>query len=181
MLDSIITSKTRIKLLLKFFLNTNSVAYLRSLATEFDESTNAIRLELNRFEKAGLLTSTSKSNKKLYKANLKHPLFPDIHNILRKFVGIDQIIDGVVEKIGDVKKVYLTGDLAKGIDSPIIELLIVSEKIDMDFLLKLVTKAEGLVDRKIKYKVLNSEDSFEYLQDIEASDLLPIWTGEIVK
>jgi len=41
MLDSLITSKTRIKLLLKFFLNTSTHAYLRGLADEFGESTNA--------------------------------------------------------------------------------------------------------------------------------------------
>ena len=50
MLDSLITSKTRIKLLLKFFLNTSTHAYLRGLADEFGESTNALRLELNHLE-----------------------------------------------------------------------------------------------------------------------------------
>ncbi|HIO73555.1 MAG TPA: ArsR family transcriptional regulator, partial [Flavobacteriales bacterium] len=44
MLDSLITSKTRVKLLLKFFLNPNTSAYLRGLSTEFGESTNAVRL-----------------------------------------------------------------------------------------------------------------------------------------
>ena len=57
MLDSLITSKTRIKLLLKFFLNSSMKAYLRGLAEEFGESTNAIRLELNHLEEAGLLKS----------------------------------------------------------------------------------------------------------------------------
>ena len=50
MLDTLITSKTRIKLLLKFFLNAQTKSYLRSLEGEFGESTNAIRLELNKFE-----------------------------------------------------------------------------------------------------------------------------------
>ena len=55
MLDSIITSKTRIKLLLKFFLNSETKSYLRNLEQEFGESTNGIRVELNRLEGAGLL------------------------------------------------------------------------------------------------------------------------------
>ncbi len=50
MLGTLITSKTRVKLLLKFFLNSNAKAHLRGLETEFGESSNAIRLELNRFE-----------------------------------------------------------------------------------------------------------------------------------
>ena len=60
MLDTLITSKTRIKLLMKFFLNPGIKAYLRGLATEFDESTNSIRLELNRFSEANLLTTKLK-------------------------------------------------------------------------------------------------------------------------
>ena len=54
MLDSLITSKTRVKLL-KFFMNPETRSYLRSLAEEFGESTNAVRVELNRLEKAGIL------------------------------------------------------------------------------------------------------------------------------
>ena len=84
MLDTLITSKTRIKLLLKFFLNSNASSYLRNLEGEFGESTNGIRLELNKFEKAGLLSSRISGNKKLYSANTAHPLFNDIHNILLK-------------------------------------------------------------------------------------------------
>ena len=78
MLDALITSKTRIKLMLKFFLNTGATGYLRGLETEFGDSTNAIRLELNRFEEAGLLEAHTESNRKVFQANKKHPLFPDI-------------------------------------------------------------------------------------------------------
>ena len=88
MLDTLITSKTRIKLMLKFFLNTKEESYLRGLEEEFGESSNSIRLELNKFEKAGLLDSRSKGNKKLFRANTKHPLFPDIHSLLLKHIGL---------------------------------------------------------------------------------------------
>ena len=74
MLADFISSKTRVKLLLKFFLNTNTTSYLRGLAEEFDESTNAVRLELNRLERAGMLISRSSGNKKLYQANKTYPL-----------------------------------------------------------------------------------------------------------
>ena len=59
MLESLITSKTRIKLLLKFFINPSTKAYLRELVKEFDASTNSIRLELNRLEESDLLISQS--------------------------------------------------------------------------------------------------------------------------
>jgi len=38
MLEALITSKTRIKLMPKFFLNSASTGYLRGLASEFGES-----------------------------------------------------------------------------------------------------------------------------------------------
>lgn len=64
MIETLISSKTRVKLLLKFFLNSKATAYLRSLEEEFGESTNAIRLELNRFEDAKMLTSEPDGKKK---------------------------------------------------------------------------------------------------------------------
>ena len=81
MLETLISSKTRIKLLLKFFLNSKTTAYLRSLESEFGDSTNAIRLELNRLEKAGMLSSFMQGNKKMFTANTQHPLFSEVHNL----------------------------------------------------------------------------------------------------
>ena len=134
MLDTLITSKTRIKLLLKFFLNPNASSYLRNLESEFKESTNGIRLELNKFEKAGLLKSHISGNKKLYQANTRHPLFRDIHNILLKYIGFDQIIETVISKLGNVHKVYLVGSYARGIDSEVIDLLLVGDEINREYL-----------------------------------------------
>jgi len=140
MLEALITSKTRLKLLLKFFLNSDTTAYLRSLEPEFGESSNAIRQELNRFEKAGLLATDMVGNKKVYHANTGHPLFPDINNLLMKYVGIDQVIDKVVKKLGKLEMVYLVGELAKGKNSPIIDLWFIGENIDKNYLLELVRK-----------------------------------------
>lgn len=157
MLNTLITSKTRIKLLLKFFLNGNNSSYLRNLETEFGESSNGIRVELNKFEEAGLLNSNTKGNKKLFKANQQHPLFKDIQNILMKYTGLDQIVDHVIHKLGNVVEVYLTGELSKGIESPVIDLLLVGD-INKDYLLKLVERAEQLTKKKIRYVVYSPEE-----------------------
>ena len=60
MLDSLITSKTRLRLLIKFFLNIANKGYLNGLANEFGESTNSVRKELNNLSSAGYLKSTMK-------------------------------------------------------------------------------------------------------------------------
>lgn len=162
MLDTLISSKTRLKLLLKFFLNSKSSAYLRGLECEFGESTNAIRLELNRFESAGLLETHMKGNKKIYQANIKHPIFPDIQNILKKFIGIDQIVDKILSRLGEIEKVYITGDFANGKDSQVIDLMIIANHLDRSYLSDLIEKTERLIHRKIRYINMLSEEFLDY-------------------
>lgn len=177
MIEALISSKTRIKLLLKFFLNSTTTAYLRSLESEFGESTNAIRVELNRLEKAGMLESTMKGNKKVFKANTGHPLFGEIHNIILKHVGLDRIIENVIERLGEVKKVFLVGDFAKGMDSQIVDLLFIGN-IDKAYLVKLIDKAEALVARKIRYIIYDENEFANYLDQKEQEEPLLIWSSE---
>jgi len=157
MIESLITSKTRIKLLLKFFFNSQTKSYLRSLEKEFGESSNAIRIELNRFEEAGMLKSEYVGNRKYFQANTEHPLYNDVNNILKKFIGIDKIIDRITSQIGDLEAAYVTGDFAKGRDSKIIDLVLVGKNLDNNFIGDLVQKAQELIDRKIRYIILTAD------------------------
>lgn len=152
MLAALISSQTRIKLLLKFFLNSDTTAYLRGLESEFGESSNGIRLELNRLEEAGMLISQSEGKKKFFKANTAHPLFYEIQNLVRKHLGLDQIIEQVVIRLGNLEYVYLTGAFARGLDSQVVDVAFVGA-VDQDYLQELVRKAEGLIKRKIRFLV----------------------------
>ena len=178
MITTLITSQTRVKLLKKFFLNSSTKAHLRGLESEFGESSNAIRLELNRFEKAGLLNSIKNGNKKVFQANPNHPLYRDIHNIILKETGIDRVIEKVIHRIGKLFNVYLTGDFARGKDSSVIELILVGAKIDREYLARKVAQAEELVGRKVSYIVLEPEEAEEYLLKYKPADLLPLWKTE---
>jgi len=172
MLGILITSKTRVKLLMKFFLNSNSSSYLRSLENEFGESSNAIRVELNRFEQANLLSSSTRGNRKYFRANKDHPLFHDIHNLLLKHIGIDQVIEKVVHKLGDVQAVYLVGDFAKGSDSSIIDLLFVGKDIDKEYLARLTDKCEKLIQHKIRYLVFDNKTIKDFLKEYSPEEIL---------
>ncbi len=123
---------------------------MRGMAEEFGESTNAIRVELNRFEEAGMVVSESQGNKKMYKANIVHPFYKDLRGIIMKYVGIDQIIETVIARLGEVEKLYLTGDYAKGKDSGVIDLVLVG-KVNNNYLVTLVEKAEKLIKRRIRF------------------------------
>lgn len=167
MLETLITSKTRIKLLLKFFSNQSNTAYLRSLADEFGESTNAVRVELNRLSDAGLLESENAGNTILYKANIKHPIYGDIRSLVSKYLGFDQIIESVLGRLGNLELAVVVGDYAKGNDSGVIDLRLIGQ-IDLQYLSQLIPKAEALIKRKIRYSIQPSDSSglgYDFEQD----------------
>jgi hypothetical protein len=172
MIETLISSKTRIKLLLKFFLNSSNSAYLRKLEEEFQESTNSIRIELNRLEKAKMLVSKVIGNKKLYQANTTHPLFFDVKNIVLKHTGIDKIITNVIDNLGDVQSIYLVGTMANGIDSEEIQLVFIGD-INEVYLQNIITKSEKMINKKISYIVQNTDS----LIFIENTDCMLLWQG----
>ena len=156
MLDSLITSKTRLRLLIKFFLNIANKGYLNGLANEFGESTNSVRKELNNLTSAGYLEKYNENNKVVYKANASHPLFKIIQKVVKKHLGIEEIIETVLKRIGEVKKIMILGDYAEGIDSGHIEILIVGDKIREDYLKEITPKIEKKINRKVSFFVSNS-------------------------
>jgi predicted nucleotidyltransferase len=176
MLEALITSKTRIRLLVKFFLNPTMKAYLRQLADEFGESTNSVRVELNRLTEAGILESEANGNVIQYKAKQSHPLFPEIRSIVSKMTGLDSIIEWVIQRLGDLDFAYLIGDYAKGRDSGVIDVILVG-KVDKTYLTELIEKAEDLVQRKIRYLVMNQVELDKYKQ-INEEPILLLWSKQ---
>jgi hypothetical protein len=154
LLGPLITSKTRLKLLLRFFVNHDLEGYLQGLAKELDENSNSVRVELNRLEGAGLLNSSVKGRRKMYHVNSDHPLTTDISNIIRKVTGIDALVDRVVARMGkSLQQVWICGRLAKGIDSSTLEVLLVGKGMDMDYVAELISKVESTINKSIEYSI----------------------------
>ena len=124
MLDTLIQSKRGLKLLRHFFLDPDSIPYLRGLVQKFGEHTNAVPFELNRFEEAELIYSHKESNKKMYQVNMNFRMFNELQKNAFKHLGQDQIIEQVIEKLGEVEAVYLTGNLARRLDTNVVDVTI---------------------------------------------------------
>ena len=151
MLDSLITSKTRIKLLVKFFISSANSGHLRGLATEFKESTNAIRKELNHLSEAGYLDKKEVSNKIDYKANTLHPMYKLLQQVVHKYLGLDTIVETILERMGNVEHIELLGDYAKGIDSGLIEINITGNAVNTEYTKSIIPKIEAIVNRKVQF------------------------------
>lgn len=149
MLDSLITSKTRLKLLIKFFVSASNRGYLRGLADEFKESTNAIRKELNQLTEAGYLIREDKEHKIYYRANIKHSLFSSLQGLIHNFLGIEVFVDKVLERAGDVEEVALMGDYAQGLDSGHIEVLVQGNELNLAYLQQAALKAGTILGKKV--------------------------------
>ena len=151
-LDKIFTGKIRVQLLTKLLLNPASTVYLRGLERDLGVSSNTVRLELNKLSDMQLIQEQAddeNTKTKHYAVNTKHPMFKSLRGVIMQYVGLDQIIENVLDKLGNVDEVYLTGDLALGKNNPFVDLVIVGD-VDKGYLYQLIEKAETLIDKKIR-------------------------------
>ena len=170
----LISSKTRIKLLVRFFFNPGTRAYLRELAKEFNLSTNSVREELNQLTKTELLKSERSGRQVFYTANRHHPLFPELRSMVGKVLGLDQVIDGIVNRLGHLEEAYLIDDYAEGKDTGIVDLLLIGE-INRYHLHDLTQKTEKYINRKIRCLVLSHLERDDFLKQRENRPKLLIW------
>ena len=173
----LISSKTRIKLLVRFFFNPMARSYLRELAKEFNVSTNSVREELNQLTKTNLLKSEKNGRNVYYMANQDHPLFPELKSMVSKVLGLDQVLDGIVNRLGALERAYLIGDYAEGKDTGIIDLILVGS-IDDYHLNDLTRKTERYTNRKIRSLVLSPAEYQAFQDKFDKMPTLLIWEGE---
>jgi predicted transcriptional regulator len=175
----LISSKTRIKLLIRFFFNPGTRSYLRELSKEFNVSTNSVREELNQLTRTELLTSQKSGRQVFYKANQEHPLFPELKSMVSKVMGIDQVVDGIVTRLGDIERAFLLDDYAEGKDSGIIDLVRVGN-IDQYHLNDLSRKTERYIKRKIRTLVLSRDEFKEFEPKLKACPNILIWEATAI-
>jgi len=175
--SGLISSKTRIKLLVRFFFNPKTSSYLRELAKEFNVSTNSVREELNQLTRTGLLNSQKRGRQIFYVANQDHPLFPELKSMVGKVIGIDQVIDGIVNRLGDLEETYLIDDYAEGKDTGIIDLVLVGN-INEYHLNDLSRKTERYIKRKIRSLVLSRDEYSDFKQKLESRPHVLIWESK---
>ena len=175
--SGIITSKIRVKLLIRFFFNPEARAYLRELAKEFDVSTNAVRGELNQLTTSQLLVSQKMGRQVYYQANREHPLFPELKSMVSKLMGIDRVIEGLVNRLGELELAYILDDYAQGKDTGIIDLLLIG-RINNNQLSDLTQKTERYIRRKIRTLVMSPDEYKKFEPHFKNRPRLLIWESD---
>lgn len=177
LLSSLITSKMRVRILMRLFLNPDGQAYLRELAEEFAASPSQVKEELDQLSQAGLLVSAKSGRQVNFRANQAHPLFPELHSMVQKALGMDRIIDSIVQRLGRLERAFLLDDYAVGRDTGIIDLGLVGE-IDHANLADLIAKTERYIGRKIRTLVLSGEEYRRLQPVLEKRPMLCLWAGQ---
>lgn len=156
-----------------FFTNSRTRGYLRGIAEEFGESTNAIRVELNRMFDAGLITSEREGRKRMYSANPEHPIYPELSRITHKTLGLDKL-ETLAQTLGTVKKALITGDYAKGSDTGIIDLVLIGA-VDRSELHSGIQHAEESLERRVRTLVLTAEEYQAHKTRFQEEEALLLW------
>jgi len=159
LLQTLISSRVRVKLLTLFLMHPDQEHHLKGLVRELDENNNALRRELNRLERIGLLDSQRKGRAKLYRTNRQHPIYLELRAIILKTTGLGQILRDEIANLGQIDFAFIYGSYAEGEDDTWsdIDLLIVGQ-VDLENLRRLLQDLEQRLGREINETVYSPQE-----------------------
>jgi len=159
MLEELITSRTRVKILTLFLSNPENRFYVRELSRKIDENINSVRRELRKLEEIGLLDSEREGNLRYYLINKKIPIYEELKSIFLKTEGVGALIRENLENLGNITKAFIYGSFARGEEklTSDIDLMIIGE-VDQEKLSMLVRKLEARISREINYVVFTEKE-----------------------
>ncbi|OGY28544.1 MAG: hypothetical protein A2802_00015 [Candidatus Woykebacteria bacterium RIFCSPHIGHO2_01_FULL_43_29] len=159
MLKDLFISKTRVKLLETLLQNPEKIFYVRELVRAISEQINAVRAELSRMEKVGMVTSELRANRKYYGFRTDYVYFDELLRLVAKSTGLGGSIIRDKVKLGKVKYACLWGGYVRGKEpgSNDVDLLVVGS-IVLPQLSQLVRAAESRIGREINYTVMTEEE-----------------------
>lgn len=162
MLEDLIVSRVRVKLLELFLSNPGSIFHVRDIVRRVDEEINAVRRELLHMEKCGMVSKEPRANRLFYKFREDYPLYFDLLALINKTKNLGGDILKNKNKIGKIKYAFLSGKFIRNqISAPNeVEMLIVGNVI-LPQIAQFVRIEESKRSREVNYTVM-SEDEFAF-------------------
>lgn len=194
MLEELFGSKTRIKLLKFLYSHPDECFYIRELGRKVDSQINAVRRELNRLEKLGIIvvvaepvekktendlfgankapdkkkkakkTKKNVREKKFFQINRAFILFPELKALFLKSQLL--VEKDLVERIRKIGTIYYLalGGVFMGFGDASTDLFVVGT-INKNKMARLIARVEKELEMPINYTIMNKKE-FKYRKDI---------------
>jgi hypothetical protein len=159
-LEDIIISRVRVKILTLFFTHPGNIFHVRDIVRKVDEEINAVRRELSHMEKAGMVTKEQRANRLFYSFRKDYPLYYDLLELVAKTSGIGWDLIKQRAKLGRIKFAMLSGRYLRGLpkkSSTDVDLLVVGNVV-LPELSQIVKAEEVRREREINYTVMTEEE-----------------------
>ncbi len=159
-LSDIITSKVRIKILELFLSDISEMYHVRGVVRNVKEEINAVRRELGRFEKAGILKSETRGNRLYYWPRTDYEFFGDLLSAVAKTTGLGKEIVENKKKLGRINFLMFSGRFVRRKQrkrDDDVDILVVGEVV-LPELAAMVRKEESKRGKEINYTVMSREE-----------------------
>ncbi|OGV96516.1 hypothetical protein A2W24_03310 [Microgenomates group bacterium RBG_16_45_19] len=158
-LKDFIISRVRVKLLKIFYDNPQEMLYVRQLTRIADEEINAVRRELDRMDKCGLIKKEKRGNRLYYFINQSYDFYEDLLSLVAKSTGVGLNLRENRKKLGKVKFALLSGKFVRRKDrlSDEVDLLLVGDVV-MPELNLIVLKEQTRLKTEINYTVMTEAE-----------------------
>lgn len=180
MLEDIVISRVRVKLLELFLSHPEKIFHVREMVRQTNEEINAVRRELAHMEKAGMVSKEPRANRLYYSFRHDYPLYFELLELIAKTKGLGLDILKNKAKLGKIKFAMLSGRFirSKMVPSENVDLLVVGN-IVLPELAQIVKNEEVRRDKEINYTVM-TQDEFEFRKSRRDPFILEILQGSRV-
>lgn len=168
-LEHIITSDVRIRLLIELYTETSRELYVRELTRRVGTEINAIRRELKRLEDAGIIRKEQRGNRMYYLIREDYSLYKELLSITSKERGIGRLVLENIKTIGNLKLAMLSLEYAKGRESKDSELdLILIGDINISETNDIIKREIIMSGRDVNYTIITEDEFLHLLKRREA-------------
>lgn len=159
MLIDLLISKVRVKILELFLGDPGQMYHVREIVRRVGEEINAVRRELSRLEKTGLLASEWRANKRFYSVKRDYIYFPEFLSIINKGIGLGGVIIRNKNRLGKIKYAMISGAFVKGKPYAQNEIdLFVVGTIVLPELSSIIKQEEARRNREINFTPMTEEE-----------------------
>ena len=155
-------SRVRVKLMELFFTQPEELFYVREITRLIKEEINAVRRELDKMLRCGLLKSEERGNRLYYFLNRRYLFYSELQRMVAKTTGLGAQLRRLRRKLGKIDFIMFSGGFVEGKKpSPDeVEVLVVGEVV-LSELQAIMRQEEKKRGREINYSVLDTNE-FEF-------------------